>query len=128
MPDLGQCSNGNQTHGTCSGYSRTGGLLRGLSNPDAASSANHQGSTISTPPISALLSNSGQTEKMAATILDGNKIADEIRTETAAEVARLSAQGIRPGLAAVLVGQDPGSEIYVRNKVKTCEQLGLYSE
>src|SRR3954470_22098019 len=65
---------------------------------------------------------------MAATILDGNKIAAEIRTEIAAEVARLSAQGIRPGLAAVLVGHDPGSEIYVRNKVKTCEQLGLYSE
>ncbi len=65
---------------------------------------------------------------MAAKILDGNKIATEIRTELAAEVARLSSQGIRPGLAAVLVGHDPGSEIYVRNKVKTCEQLGLYSE
>lgn len=65
---------------------------------------------------------------MSARLLDGNKIASEIRAEIAAEVTLLSAQGIRPGLAAVLVGHDPGSEIYVRNKVKTCEQLGLYSE
>jgi methylenetetrahydrofolate dehydrogenase (NADP+)/methenyltetrahydrofolate cyclohydrolase len=65
---------------------------------------------------------------MSATILDGTKIAAEIRNEIAAEVARLSSQGIRPGLAALLVGHDPGSEIYVRNKVKTCEQLGLFSE
>ena len=65
---------------------------------------------------------------MAAIILDGNQIASQIRAEIAAEVARLSAHGLRPGLAAVLVGHDPGSEIYVRNKVKTCEQLGLYSE
>jgi methylenetetrahydrofolate dehydrogenase (NADP+)/methenyltetrahydrofolate cyclohydrolase len=65
---------------------------------------------------------------MAAKILDGNKIAAQIRDEVATEVKNLSVEGIRPGLAAVLVGHDPGSEIYVRNKVKTCEQLGLYSE
>jgi methylenetetrahydrofolate dehydrogenase (NADP+) / methenyltetrahydrofolate cyclohydrolase len=65
---------------------------------------------------------------MPAIILDGNKIAAEIKAEVADEVRRLSAEGLRPGLAAVLVGHDPASEIYVRNKVKTCEALGLYSE
>ena len=65
---------------------------------------------------------------MAATILDGNKIAAAIKAEVADEVQRLSDSGLRPGLAAVLVGSNPASEIYVRNKVKTCEALGLYSE
>lgn len=61
-------------------------------------------------------------------ILDGNAIAAQIKAEVAAEVQRLSTQGIRPGLAAVLVGHVPASEIYVRSKVRTCEQLGLYSD
>ena len=65
---------------------------------------------------------------MPARILDGNKISAEIKTEVAAEVQQLMQHGIRPGLAAVLVGHDPASEVYVRNKVRTCEQLGLYSE
>ena len=65
---------------------------------------------------------------MAATILDGNQIAAEIKAEVAAEVARLTAKGIRPGLAAVLVGHDPASEVYVRNKVKATEQLGIFGE
>jgi methylenetetrahydrofolate dehydrogenase (NADP+)/methenyltetrahydrofolate cyclohydrolase len=65
---------------------------------------------------------------MPATILDGNKIAGQIKDEVAHEVAALAGQGLRPGLAAVLVGHDPASEIYVRNKIKTCEQLGIYSE
>src|SRR6476660_3188304 len=65
---------------------------------------------------------------MAATILDGNKIAGEIKAEVAAEVQTLTAAGIRPGLAVVLVGNDPASEIYVRGKVKSCEDLGIYSE
>src|SRR3984885_1004829 len=65
---------------------------------------------------------------MAATILDGNKIAGEIRAEVAAEVETLASQGLRPGLAVVLVGHDPASEIYVRGKVKSCEQVGIYSE
>jgi methylenetetrahydrofolate dehydrogenase (NADP+) / methenyltetrahydrofolate cyclohydrolase len=65
---------------------------------------------------------------MAATILDGNKIAGEIRAEVAAEVKTLASQGLRPGLAVVLVGHDPASEIYVRGKVKSCEQVGIYSE
>src|ERR1041384_1026287 len=65
---------------------------------------------------------------MAATILDGNKIADEIKAEVAAEVKTMTAAGVRPGLAVVLVGNDPASEIYVRGKVKSCEDLGIYSE
>jgi methylenetetrahydrofolate dehydrogenase (NADP+) / methenyltetrahydrofolate cyclohydrolase len=65
---------------------------------------------------------------MPATILDGNKIASEIRAEVAAEVKTLAASGIRPGLAVVLVGHDPASEIYVRGKVKSCEEVGIYSE
>jgi methylenetetrahydrofolate dehydrogenase (NADP+)/methenyltetrahydrofolate cyclohydrolase len=65
---------------------------------------------------------------MPATILDGNQIAKQIKEEVAQEVTALAGQGLRPGLAAVLVGHDPASEIYVRNKIKTCEQLGIYSE
>jgi methylenetetrahydrofolate dehydrogenase (NADP+)/methenyltetrahydrofolate cyclohydrolase len=65
---------------------------------------------------------------MSATILDGVKIAQEIRTEVAAEVRALAAGGVRPGLAVVLVGHNPASEIYVRGKVKACEEVGLYSE
>lgn len=62
------------------------------------------------------------------TVLDGARIAAEIKQETAEEVKKLAAQGVRPGLAAVLVGEVPASEIYVRNKVQTCQELGLYSE
>ncbi len=65
---------------------------------------------------------------MPATILDGNKIAAEIRGEVAASVKSMSAAGIRPGLAVVLVGNNPASEIYVRGKVKSCEEVGIYSE
>ena len=61
-------------------------------------------------------------------ILDGAAIAAEIKAEVAEEVKLLAAQGIRPGLAAVLVGHVPASEIYVRSKVKTCAELGLFSE
>jgi len=61
-------------------------------------------------------------------ILDGNAIAAEIKAEVAAEVEQLAAQGIRPGLAAVLVGNVPASEIYVRSKVRTSGQLGIYSD
>jgi len=65
---------------------------------------------------------------MAATLLDGNKIANEIRAEVAAEVRTLSAAGVRPGLAVILVGNNPASEIYVRGKVKSSEEVGIYSE
>lgn len=65
---------------------------------------------------------------MSAKILDGNKIASEIRSELTEEVKKLSAAGKRPGLAVILAGHNPASEIYVRNKVKACEQLGIHSE
>jgi len=61
-------------------------------------------------------------------VLDGAAIAATIKQEVAEEVKLLAAKGIRPGLAAVLVGHDPASEIYVRNKVQTCAELGLFSE
>jgi methylenetetrahydrofolate dehydrogenase (NADP+)/methenyltetrahydrofolate cyclohydrolase len=64
---------------------------------------------------------------MTARILDGTKIRDEIFTELKQEVAELSAQGVRPGLAAVLVGDNPASQLYVKNKVAACEQLGMAS-
>lgn len=65
---------------------------------------------------------------MSAIILDGTKIAQEIRGEVAADVKTMSATGVRPGLAVVLVGHNPASEIYVRGKVKACEEVGVYSE
>jgi methylenetetrahydrofolate dehydrogenase (NADP+) / methenyltetrahydrofolate cyclohydrolase len=65
---------------------------------------------------------------MSATILDGNKIATAIRAEAAATVKSMSGTGLRPGLAVVLAGNNPASEIYVRGKVKSCEEVGIYSE
>src|SRR2546422_576189 len=65
---------------------------------------------------------------MGAVILDGNKIGSEIRAEVAEEVKTLTAAGMRPGLAVILVGNNPASEIYVRGKAKSCEELGIYSE
>ena len=63
-----------------------------------------------------------------ARVLDGAGIAAAIKEEVKAQVCDLAAQGIRPGLAAVLVGHVPASEIYVRSKVQACEELGIYSE
>jgi len=65
---------------------------------------------------------------MSAVILDGNKIAAEIRAEVAAEVKAMTAAGARPGLAVILVGHNPASEVYVRGKVKACGEVGIYSE
>ena len=65
---------------------------------------------------------------MSAIILNGTKIAQEIRSEVAAEVKTMAAAGVRPGLAVVLVGHNPASEIYVRGKVKACDEIGIYSE
>jgi methylenetetrahydrofolate dehydrogenase (NADP+)/methenyltetrahydrofolate cyclohydrolase len=65
---------------------------------------------------------------VAAIILDGNKIAAEIRAEVASAVKNMTAAGMRPGLAVILVGHHPASEIYVRSKVKSCEEVGIYSE
>jgi methylenetetrahydrofolate dehydrogenase (NADP+) / methenyltetrahydrofolate cyclohydrolase len=61
-------------------------------------------------------------------ILDGNRVRDDIKSELKPRVDALAARGRPPGLAVVLVGHDPASEIYVRNKIKTCHDLGIYSE
>jgi methylenetetrahydrofolate dehydrogenase (NADP+)/methenyltetrahydrofolate cyclohydrolase len=63
-----------------------------------------------------------------ARILDGAALAAAIKQEAAEEVRGLAARGVKPGLAAVLVGHVPASEIYVRNKVQACAELGLHSE
>jgi methylenetetrahydrofolate dehydrogenase (NADP+)/methenyltetrahydrofolate cyclohydrolase len=65
---------------------------------------------------------------LSARILDGNLIRDQILSEVEQGVAELTTRGVRPGLAALLVGHNPASEIYVRNKVKACERVGIYSE
>ncbi len=61
-------------------------------------------------------------------ILDGAPIAAQIKQEVAEQVKELALRGVRPGLAAVLVGHVPASEIYVRSKVQACEELGIYSD
>ncbi len=61
-------------------------------------------------------------------VLDGAAIAAAIKLEVATDVKRLAAEGIRPGLAAVLVGHVPASEIYVRSKVQACADLGIFSD
>jgi len=65
---------------------------------------------------------------MSAIVLDGNRIATEIRMEVAEEVRSLSAAGLKPGLAVILAGNNPASEVYVRGKVKSSKEVGLYSE
>ncbi|MCX6631670.1 MAG: bifunctional methylenetetrahydrofolate dehydrogenase/methenyltetrahydrofolate cyclohydrolase FolD [Candidatus Solibacter sp.] len=61
-------------------------------------------------------------------ILDGNRVRDDIKSELKPRVDALAARGRPPGLAVVLVGHNPASEIYVRNKIKTCQDLGIFSE
>lgn len=62
-------------------------------------------------------------------LIDGKKVAKETRAQIAQETVKLIADtGVTPGLAAVLVGEDPGSQIYVRNKRKACADAGIYSE
>jgi len=65
---------------------------------------------------------------MATTILDGNKIAAQIRAEVAEDVRKLGGAGLQPGLAVIRAGHNPASEIYVRNKVKASEQVGVHGE
>ena len=65
---------------------------------------------------------------MSARILDGTVLGKTIRAEVAAEVVKLARNGSRPGLAAVLVGEDPASGVYVRSKGKATEEAGMYSE
>src|SRR5690554_2855274 len=64
---------------------------------------------------------------MSARIIDGKALSDSVRAEVAERVKALAAQGIQPGLAVVLVGEDPASQVYVRNKAAACEKAGLHS-
>ncbi len=66
-------------------------------------------------------------ETVGATLIDGTRIAKEIRAEVALSAAGLKARGITPGLAVVLVGEDPASAVYVRSKGKACEEAGMHS-
>jgi len=63
-----------------------------------------------------------------AQVLDGIRVRDEIQKEVRPRVEQLAARGSPPGLAVILVGNNPASEIYVRNKVRACQALGIYSE
>ncbi|MEK5060118.1 bifunctional methylenetetrahydrofolate dehydrogenase/methenyltetrahydrofolate cyclohydrolase FolD [Paenibacillus urinalis] len=65
---------------------------------------------------------------MTATIISGKQISEDIRNSITEEVQQLKAKNIVPGLAVVLVGEDPASQVYVRNKEKACHDLGFYSE
>ncbi|MFM8901712.1 MAG: bifunctional methylenetetrahydrofolate dehydrogenase/methenyltetrahydrofolate cyclohydrolase FolD [Burkholderiales bacterium] len=64
---------------------------------------------------------------MTAQLIDGNALSKKIRADVAQRAAVLTARGHRPGLAVILVGEDPASQVYVRNKVKACEDNGLHS-
>ena len=64
---------------------------------------------------------------MTAQLIDGNALSQKLRTDVAARAAALKTRGITPGLAVVLVGDNPASQVYVRNKVKACQDAGLYS-
>ena len=64
---------------------------------------------------------------MTAQLIDGNALSKQLRAQVAANTAALKAKGLTPGLAVVLVGDNPASQVYVRNKVKACEDAGLHS-
>ena len=66
--------------------------------------------------------------RMCAQVIDGKIVAKDVKTRLKERIAALKERGITPGLAAVLVGDDPASATHVRNKAKDCEKLGLYSE
>jgi methylenetetrahydrofolate dehydrogenase (NADP+)/methenyltetrahydrofolate cyclohydrolase len=65
---------------------------------------------------------------MTARIIDGKAIAQEVRAEWKVRADALKARGVTPGLAVIIVGEDPASKVYVANKVKACAELGLHSE
>ena len=65
---------------------------------------------------------------MSAKIIDGKAVAAQCRSELKTQVDALKAEGIIPGLAVILVGEDPASQVYVRNKHKACTELGIHSE
>ena len=61
-------------------------------------------------------------------IIDGKAVSKAVRERVAAETTKLKKTGITPGLAVIIVGEDPASQVYVRNKEKACEEVGFYSE
>ena len=63
-----------------------------------------------------------------AKIIDGKAISAAMREEIKADVEALSARGVTPGLAVIIVGSDPASEVYVRNKGRACDAVGIHSE
>lgn len=63
-----------------------------------------------------------------AKLIDGKKVAEEVLAECIQEISELKGRGVVPGLAVVLVGEDPASKVYVNSKAKKCEELGIYSE
>jgi methylenetetrahydrofolate dehydrogenase (NADP+) / methenyltetrahydrofolate cyclohydrolase len=65
---------------------------------------------------------------LPAKLIDGVAVGDQMRAELKTEIAALAARGVKPGLAAVLVGDNPASQVYVRMKGKACEEAGLHSE
>src|SRR5674476_1592309 len=65
---------------------------------------------------------------MTAHIIDGKTIAQQVRAEWKIRADALKARGVTPGLAVIIVGEDPASRVYVANKVKACAELGLHSE
>jgi methylenetetrahydrofolate dehydrogenase (NADP+)/methenyltetrahydrofolate cyclohydrolase len=67
------------------------------------------------------------TISTTAKLIDGNALSRQLRTEVASRTAMLKQKGITPGLAVVLVGENPASQVYVRNKVKACQESGLHS-
>ena len=70
----------------------------------------------------------GQGENLSAHVLDGKKVGQAIREDVRQDVSELAARGVVPGLVAILVGDSPASEIYVRNKTRASEKAGIHSE
>ena len=63
-----------------------------------------------------------------AQIIDGKLVSGQVRERVAKETEELKKKGVTPGLAVIIVGEDPASQVYVRNKEKACEEVGFYSE
>ncbi|MFO1194509.1 MAG: bifunctional methylenetetrahydrofolate dehydrogenase/methenyltetrahydrofolate cyclohydrolase [Rhodoferax sp.] len=67
------------------------------------------------------------TASASAQLIDGIALSRQLRADVAQRAAQLTARGVRPGLAVILVGEDPGSQVYVRNKIRACQESGLHS-
>ena len=65
---------------------------------------------------------------MSAQVINGKELVSSIREEIRSDAAALTAQGNQPGLVVVIVGEDAASQVYVRNKAKACDDVGIYSE